>query len=165
MVINLVASIPTSGKKELQEYPDVIAVDRPYTNLANITQYLEAVIPTLNYEISSTSRNTVSMKKVNIPCPSAFFLRYNMNYTYEVQYIEGGKRKIVSFKKMPELSIEKMCVNEGKPCYGQTVTKCKTYKEDKILVRLRIEDGHVSFVDSKRKVKKIAVGKYCKCQI
>ena len=165
MVINLVASIPTSGKKELQEYPDVIAVDRPYTNLANITQYLEAVIPTLNYEISSTSRNTVSMKKANVPCPSAFFVRYNMNYTYEVQYIEGDKRKIVSFKKMTELSIEKMCANEGKPCYGQTVTKCKTYKEDKILVRLRIEDGHVSFVDSKRKVKKIAVGKYCKCQI
>ena len=165
MVINLVASISTSGKKELQEYPDVIVVDRPYTNLANITQYLEAVIPTLNYEISSTSRNTVSMKKANVPCPSAFFVRYNMNYTYEVQYIEGDKRKIVSFKKMPELSIEKMCVNEGKPCYGQTVTKCKTYKEDKILVRLRIEDGHVSFVDSKRKVKKIAVGKYCKCQI
>ena len=165
MVINLVASIPTSGKKELQEYPDVIVVDRPYTNLANITQYLEAVIPTLNYEISSTSRNIVSMKKANVPCPSAFFVRYNMNYTYEVQYIEGDKRKIVSFKKMPELSIEKMCANEGKPCYGQTVTKCKTYKEDKILVRLRIEDGHVSFVDSKRKVKKIAVGKYCKCQI
>ena len=165
MVINLVASIPTSAKKELQEYPDVIVVDRPYTNLANITQYLEAVIPTLNYEISSTSRNTVSMKKANVPCPSAFFVRYNMNYTYEVQYIEGDKRKIVSFKKMPELSIEKMCANEGKPCYGQTVTKCKTYKEDKILVRLRIEDGHVSFVDSKRKVKKIAVGKYCKCQI
>ena len=51
MVINVVAGIPASDKKGLHEYPDVIAVDRPYTNLANITQYLEAVIPTLNYEI------------------------------------------------------------------------------------------------------------------
>ena len=165
MVINVVAGITAYGKKGLHEYPDVIAVDRSYTNLANITQYLEAVIPTLNYEISSTSRNTVSMKKANIPCPSAFFVRYNMNYTYEVQYIEGNKKKIVSFKKMPELSVEQMCASEGESCYGQKVTKCKTYKEDKILVSLRIVDGHVSFVDSTRKVRKIAVGKYCKCQI
>ena len=99
MVINIVAGIPASGKKELHEYPDVVSVDRTYTNLANITQYLEAVIPTLNYEISSTSRNTVSMKKVNIPCPSAFFVRYNMNYTYEVHYIEGDKKKLSLLKR------------------------------------------------------------------
>ena len=130
MVINLVASIPTTGQKELQEYPDVIAVDRPYTNLANITQYLEAVIPTLNYEISSTSRNTVSMKKANIPCQSAFFVRYNMNYTYEVQYIEGDKRKIVSFKKMPELSIEKMC-------------ECVTMKGNHVMVKRSRNVKHI----------------------
>ena len=73
MVINIVAGITASGKKKLHEYPHVVSVDRTYTNLANITQYLEAVIPTLNYEIWSTSRSTVSMKKENIPCPSAFF--------------------------------------------------------------------------------------------
>ena len=164
MVINIVGGNPVSGKKELHEYPHVIAVDSSYTNLANITKDLEAMIPKLNYETSSTSRKTASTTKANIPCPSAFSVRYNMNYTYEVQYIEGYKKRIVSFKKMPELSIEEMCANEGNPCYGQTVTKCKTYKEDKILVRLRVVDGHVSFVDSKSKAKKIAVGKYCKCQ-
>ena len=57
---NMVVGIPTSGKKELREYPDVSAVDMPYTNLANVTQYLEAVIPTLNYETSSISRSTVN---------------------------------------------------------------------------------------------------------
>ena len=99
MVINIAAGIPAYGKKELHEYRDVVSVDRTYTNLANITQYLEAVIPTLNYEISSTSRDTVSMKKANIPCPSAFFVRYNMNYTDEVQYIEGDKKKLSLLKR------------------------------------------------------------------
>ena len=51
MVINIVAGITASGKKKLHEYPHVVSVNRTYTNLANITQYLEAVIPTLNYEI------------------------------------------------------------------------------------------------------------------
>ena len=41
---------------------------------------------------------------------------------------------------------------------GQTVTKCKTYKENRILVRLRIVDGHVSFADSKWNVKKLLWG-------
>ena len=99
MVINIVAGITASGKKKLHEYPHVVSVDRTYTNLANITQYLEAVIPTLNYEISSTSRNTVSMKKANIPCPSGLFVRYNMNYTYEVHYIEGDKKKLSLLKR------------------------------------------------------------------
>ena len=164
MVINMVVGIPTSGKEKLHEYPDVIAVDMPYTNLENITQYLEAVIPTLNYETSSTNRNTERTVKANIPCASSFFLKYNMNYSYEVQYIEGNKKKIVSYKKMPLLSMEEMCANEGKPFCGQTFTKCKTHKEDKVWVRLRIVDGHVSFIDSKKNVTKTAVGKYCKCQ-
>ena len=99
MVINIVAGVTASGKKKLHEYPDVVSVDRTYTNLENITQYLEAVIPTLNYEIWSTSRNTVGMKKANIPCPSAFFVRYNMNYTYEIQYIEGDKKKLSLLKR------------------------------------------------------------------
>ena len=51
MVINIVAGVTASGKKKLHEYLNVVSVDRTYTNLANITQYLEAVIPTLNYEI------------------------------------------------------------------------------------------------------------------
>lgn len=55
---------------------------------------------------------------------------------------------------MQELSMEEMCANEGQPCYCQTVKKCKTYKEDKILVNLRIVHRHVSFTDSKSKVKK-----------
>ena len=42
MVINIAAGIPAYGKKELHEYRDVVSVDRTYTNLANITQYLEA---------------------------------------------------------------------------------------------------------------------------
>ena len=41
---------------------------------------------------------------------------------------------------------------------GQTVTKCKTCKENRILVRLRIVDGHVSFPDSKWNVKKLLWG-------
>ena len=81
-----------------------------------------------------------------------------MNYTEEVQYIEGDRKKIVSFKKMQELSMEEMCANEGQPCYCQTVKKCKTYKEDKILVNLRIVHRHVSFIDSKSKVKKDCCG-------
>ena len=91
----MVAGIPASGKEELDEYPDVITVDRPYANLASITQYLEAMIPTLN---------------------------------------------------------------EGEPCYDQTVTKYKTHKEDRIFARLRIVDGHVSFIDSKSKVQKLLWG-------
>ena len=164
MVVNMVVGIPTFGKKKLPDYPDVITVDMLYKNLTSITQYLEAVIPTLNYKNSLTSRNTGSRIKGSIPCPSAFTYVHNKKYSYEVQYIEGDKNKIVSYKKMPELSLEKMCVNEEEPCCGQTLTKCKTYKEDKIWVRLRVVDGHVSFVDSKNKVTKSAVGKYCKCQ-
>ena len=38
---------------------------------------------------------------------------------------------------------------------GQTVTKCKTYKENRILVRLKIVEGYGSFADSKWNVKKI----------
>ena len=163
-MVNMVVGIPTSGKEELGEYPDVIAVDMPYTNLANVTQYLEAVIPTLNYETLSISRSTARTRKANIPCQSSLFLRYNMNYSYDVQYIEGNKKKIVSYKKMPLLSIEEMCADEGKPCCGQTNTKCKTHKEDKIWVRLKIVEGHVLFIDSKKIVTKAAVGKYCKCQ-
>ena len=87
-----------------------------------------------------------------------------MNYSYDVQYIEGNKKKIVCYKKMPLLSIEEMCADEGKPCCGQTVTKCKTHKEDKIWVRLKIVDGHVLFIDSKKNITKAAVGIYCKCQ-
>lgn len=75
MLINMVVGIPTSGEEELHEYPDVIAVDMPCTNLASITQYLEALIPTLNYETSSTSRNTARTVKANIPCPSSFFFK------------------------------------------------------------------------------------------
>ena len=41
---------------------------------------------------------------------------------------------------------------------GQTVTKCKTYKENRILVRLRIVDGHVSFANSNCNVKKLLWG-------
>ena len=37
MVINIVAGVTASGKKKLHEYPDVVSVDRTYTNLANIT--------------------------------------------------------------------------------------------------------------------------------
>ena len=46
--------------------------------------------------------------------------------------------------------MEEMCANEGKPRCGQTVTKCKTHKEEKKWVRLRIADVHVSFIESKK---------------
>ena len=95
MVIDMVVDIPTSDKEELHEYPEVIAADIQYTNLASITQYLEAVILTLNYETSSTSRSTARTIKGNISCPSSFFVRYNnMSYLYEVQYVEGNKKKL-----------------------------------------------------------------------
>ena len=54
-------------QKELHKHLDVIAVDLSCTNLASITQCLEAVILTLNYENLSTNNKTDSTIKANIP--------------------------------------------------------------------------------------------------
>ena len=171
IAISMSLCAPLFVKEGINEHPDVIAVDGHYKNMSSIVQYLNTVVPTLNMtfppldyfpRIGNLFGSNNQAKKV--PCPSVPSVRYNLNDSYEIQYDVKNKKKMVSFKRSP-LYFEQRCFNENQPCCGQTTTKCKTYNGQKTFVRLTVVQGQVSVVNGENNVTKLAVGKYCKCDI
>ena len=146
-----------------KKHPDVIPVIGGYKNMSNIIRHLNNAIPTPSASNNSKMNNFFASKiQSSIPCPSGPVVTYNNNDSYEIQYDVNNDKKIVSFKRMP-LYREQRCLSENQSCCSQAATKCKTYKEQKIIVRLNVKNNHVSFVDGKDNVKSVPVGRYCKC--
>ena len=166
MAISMVLCVPVyvikAGDKK---HPDVLTVIGGYKNMSNIIQHLNNVVPKLSASINSKLNNFFAAKiQSSIPCPSSSFVTANKNDSYEIQYDVNNDKKIVSFKRMP-LYHEERCLNENQPCCSQTATKCKTYEEHKIIVRLSVKNNHVSFVNAKDNVRRVPVGRYCKCDV
>ena len=164
MAISMVLCVPvyvvTGGDKK---NPDVIPVIGGYKNMSNIIRHLNNVIPTLSAANYSNMNNFFSAKiQSSIPCPSGSFVTVNKNDSYEIQYDVSYDKKIVSFKRMP-LYHEERCLSENQTCCRQTATKCKTHEEQKIIVRLSVKNNHVSFINAKDNVRRVPVGRYCKC--
>ena len=155
----MVLCAPVYLKGGFTKHPDVVTVIGSYKNMSSIIQHLSNVVPT-------PKMNNVFAAKIQsqIPCPSGPFVTTNKNDSYEIQYDVNNDKKIVSFKRMP-LYHEQRCLSENQTCCSQTSTKCKTHEEQKIVVRLTIKNNHVSFVNAKDNVRRVAVGRYCKCDV
>ena len=157
--ISMVLCVPVYVKGGGKKHPDVITVIGSYKNMSSIIRHLNNVVPT-----PKMSNVFAAKIQSQIPCPSGPFVTSNKNDSYEVQYDVNDDKKIVSFKRMP-LYYEERCISENQPCCSQTATKCKTYEEQKIVVRLTIRNNHLSFVNAKDNVKRVTVGRYCKCHV
>ena len=159
--------VPLYVKEVINEHPDVIAVDGRYKNMSSIIRHLNAVVPTLNAtfpHFPAKGNLFGSNNQPKVPCPSVFFVTQTTDDSYEIQYDVGDSKRIVSFTRSP-LYLEQRCSRENKKCCGQTTTKCKTYKGQKIFVRLTVVHDQVSIVSGKNNIKTVAVGKYCKCDV
>ena len=165
LAISMVQCVPLYVKGGDKTYPDVITDIGRYKNVSNIIRHLNNVVTTLSASNNSKMNNFFAAKtQSSVPCPSGSFVTYNQNDSYEIQFDINDDQKIVSFKRIP-LYHEQRCLDEDQPCCSQTATKCKTYQEHKIIVRLSVKNNHVSFVNAKDNVRRVPVGRYCKCDV
>lgn len=97
------------------------------------------------------------------PCPSTRHVVYMTNDTYEVKRVSVDKKGIEFFQQTP-IYYDERCSAEDKVCCKKQ-TKCKTMKELKTFVKLKMLGGKLQLATgTSNDIKRINIGLYCKCQ-
>ena len=164
--ITLIKSIPVSPLTNKTTLPRIILVSAKDAKVVakQILQLLPFVnITKGNHFISRRDVQHIFKENSGTPCPSTKHLVYMSNDMYEVKKGLVDKEGVAFFEKIP-LYYDERCLIEDKTCC-KTQTKCKTKEELKTYVKLKMLGGKLKLATgTSNDIKKINVGKYCKCQ-
>ena len=133
-----------------------------------VAQRILLLLPSVNITDNKhfiSRRNVQNMFGVNFgtPCPSTRHVVYMTNDTYEVKLVSVDKKGIEFFQQTP-IYYDERCSAEDKVCCKKQ-TKCKTMKELKTFVKLKMLGGKLQLATgTSNDIKRINIGLYCKCQ-
>ena len=133
-----------------------------------VAQRILLLLPSVNITDNKhfiSRRNVQNMFGVNFgtPCPSTRHVVYMTNDTYEVKRVSVDKKGIEFFQQTP-IYYDERCSAEDKVCCKKQ-TKCKTMKELKTFVKLKMLGGKLQLATgTSNDIKRINIGLYCKCQ-
>ena len=164
--ITLIKSIPVSPPTNKTTLPRIILVSTKDAKV--VAKQILELLPSVNITMGNhfiLRRDVQHMFQENsgIPCPSTKHVVYMSNDMYEVKKGLVDKEGVAFFEKVPQYYDER-CLIEDKTCC-KTQTKCKTKEELKSYVKLKMRGGKLQLASgTSNDIKRINVGKYCKCQ-
>ena len=162
----LVRSIPISTSSKKNTLPRIILVASKDTK--DVAQRILLLLPSVNITDNKhfiSRRNVQNMFGANlsIPCPSTRHVVSMTNDTYEVKSGLVDKNGIEFFQQTP-IYYDDRCLVEDKVCCKKQ-TKCKTMKELKTFVKLKMLGGKLQLATgTSNDIMRINIGLYCKCQ-